>query len=76
MQGVEQELFPGLVRKPPVTIAEFLAKAAIIKKALDMRTRQYDCRSTTDYVDVQAHRADDLRKTIRTVVREEMLQES
>ncbi|CAN8002491.1 unnamed protein product [Ixodes pacificus] len=42
MRGVKEQLFAGLVRNPPKTIAEFVAEASTIERTLDMRTRQYD----------------------------------
>ncbi|XP_077557682.1 uncharacterized protein LOC144172962 [Haemaphysalis longicornis] len=42
MRGVKEELFAGLVRNPPKTVAEFVTEASTIEKALDMRAKHYD----------------------------------
>ncbi|XP_049527643.1 uncharacterized protein LOC125947269 [Dermacentor silvarum] len=72
MRGVKDQLFAGLMRNPPKTVAEFLSEATTIEKTLEMRVRQYNRRALTNYADAQALGADDLRETIRAVVREEL----
>uniref|UniRef100_L7LUP6 Putative tick transposon n=1 Tax=Rhipicephalus pulchellus TaxID=72859 RepID=L7LUP6_RHIPC len=72
MRGVKQELFAGLMRNPPKTVQEFVTEATTIEKTLEMRTRQYNRRLTQDSAAVQAVSSDDLRETIRAVVREEL----
>ncbi|XP_075747909.1 uncharacterized protein LOC142813835 [Rhipicephalus microplus] len=47
MWGVKRELFVRLIRYPPKTFDEFLTEAMTIEKVLEMRTRQYDRRSST-----------------------------
>ncbi|XP_049528705.1 uncharacterized protein LOC125947608 [Dermacentor silvarum] len=71
MRGVKQELFAGLVRNPPTTVQDFLSEATTIEKALDMRNRQYNRRSTPHYAEVQGL-PHDLRDIIRAIVREEL----
>ena len=73
MRGVKQELFAGLVRHPPTTVAEFLTEATTIEKTLDMRTKQYN-RSplSAAYSEMHPLATDDLRETIRAIVREEL----
>ena len=72
MRGVKEHLFTGLMRNPPKTVTEFLSEATTIEKTLEMRARQYNRRALTNYADAQALGADDLRETIRAVVREEL----
>ena len=72
MRGVKQELFAGLMRNPPCTVQEFISEATTIEKTLEMRTRQFNRRSTPAYADVQPLCSDDLRETIRAIVREEL----
>lgn len=76
MRSVKEELFAGLIRNPPKTVAEFVVEASTIEKALDMRARQ----SNRQFVDVGSSNCvdgtriptDTLRETIRAVVREEL----
>ncbi|KAK8771557.1 hypothetical protein V5799_025197 [Amblyomma americanum] len=42
MRGVKQELFAGLVRSPPRTVAEFLTEATTMETTLLQRARQYN----------------------------------
>uniref|UniRef100_A0A224Z7X4 Tick transposon n=1 Tax=Rhipicephalus zambeziensis TaxID=60191 RepID=A0A224Z7X4_9ACAR len=72
MRGVKQELFAGLMRNPPKTVHEFLTEAITIEKTLELRTRQFNRRSSPGYADIQTLSSDDLRETIRAVVREEL----
>ncbi|CAN7937512.1 unnamed protein product, partial [Ixodes hexagonus] len=75
MRGVKEQLFAGLARNPPKTIAEFVAEATTIERTLDMRTKQYDrpvpaisaAYAESGGVDTQT-----LRDTVRIVVREEL----
>lgn len=76
MQGVKEQLFAGLVRSPPTTVAEFISEASTIEKALDMRARQYQ-RTTVSMNAASAGEAvqfssESLRDTIRAIVREEV----
>lgn len=65
MRGVKQELFAGLVHNSPNTVDKFLTEAKTIEKALEMRTRQYDCRSSTaNFSEAHALSTDDVRETI------------
>ncbi|XP_075750127.1 uncharacterized protein LOC142814763 [Rhipicephalus microplus] len=72
MRGVKQELSAGLMRNPPNTVEEFVSEATTIEKTLDMRTRQYNRRLTPECAAAQASDSDDLRETIRAIVREEL----
>ena len=72
MRGVKQELFAGLMRSPPSTVQEFVSEATTIEKTLEMRTRQYNRRSIQESPAVHALGSDDLRETIRAIVREEL----
>ncbi|XP_037509562.1 activity-regulated cytoskeleton-associated protein-like [Rhipicephalus sanguineus] len=40
MRGVKQDLFAGLVRNPPRTVAEFRSEATTIERALQQRSRR------------------------------------
>lgn len=76
MRGVKQELFAGLVRSPPRTVAEFLSEAATMEKTLQQRARQYNRDVNAfgpDTCSMHLGSApDDLRELIRSVVREEL----
>ncbi|CAN7977028.1 unnamed protein product [Ixodes persulcatus] len=75
MRGVKEQLFAGLVRNPPKTIAEFVAEASTIERTLDMRTRQYDRpvpAISATYTEPRGVDAQMLRHTVRIVVREEL----
>ncbi|XP_077523737.1 uncharacterized protein LOC144134783 [Amblyomma americanum] len=73
MRGVQEELFGAMTRSPPTTIEEFLREATSIEKTLEVRNRQYNRRTnSTNYAGVQSLAIDDLRETIRAVVREEL----
>ncbi|XP_077538644.1 uncharacterized protein LOC144151464 [Haemaphysalis longicornis] len=76
MRGVKEELFAGLVRNPPKTVAEFVTEASTIEKALEMRAKQYDrnfvgAANANDFGSTRIP-ADSLRETIRAIVREEL----
>ncbi|XP_065294963.1 uncharacterized protein [Dermacentor albipictus] len=73
MRGVKEELFGAMIRSPPKTVEEFLREATSIEKALEMRKRQFNRRtSSTHYAGIQSLATDDLRETIRAIVREEL----
>ncbi|CAN7984210.1 unnamed protein product [Ixodes hexagonus] len=75
MRGVKEQLFAGLVRNPPKTIAEFIAEATTIERALDLRNKQYERPPPTiSAVSAEPRGVDaqTLRDTIRIVVREEL----
>lgn len=40
-RGVKQELFAGLLRSPPRTVAEFHSEATTMKRRLQQRSRMY-----------------------------------
>lgn len=42
MRGVKEQLFAGLVRSPPKTVAEFLTEATTMEKMLQQRSAVYD----------------------------------
>ncbi|KAK8759107.1 hypothetical protein V5799_003261 [Amblyomma americanum] len=73
MRGVKEQIFAGLVRNPPSTVAEFLSEATTMEKTLDMRLRQYERQplamtaATTDISNTHM-----LRETVRAIVREEL----
>ncbi|CAN7981315.1 unnamed protein product, partial [Ixodes pacificus] len=76
MKGVKQDLFGGLVRNPPSTVAEFVAEASTIEKTLQMRSRLYERQLPTasrdHLVTALGSTSDVLRELIRGVVREEL----
>ncbi|XP_077520709.1 uncharacterized protein LOC144132269 [Amblyomma americanum] len=73
MRGVKEELFGAMIRSPPTIVEEFLREATSIEKTLEMRNRQFNrCTNSTNYAGVQSLATDDLRETIRAVVREEL----
>ncbi|CAN8005013.1 unnamed protein product [Ixodes hexagonus] len=75
MRGVKEQLFAGLVRNPPKTIAEFVAEATTIERTLDMRTKQYDRpvpAISAAYAESRGVDTQTLRDTVRIVVREEL----
>lgn len=76
MRGVKQELFAGLVRNPPRTVAEFRSEATTMEKTLQQRARQYNRDVSVASFDVGSgalpNNMDILREMVRSVVREEL----
>lgn len=76
MRGVKQELFAGLVRSPPRTVAEFRAEATTMERTLQQRARMYNRDINIASVDamptVFGSNMDVLRELVRSVVREEL----
>lgn len=75
MRGVKEQLFAGLVRNPPVTVADFIREATAIERALHQRCRQYDRLSTSTTINAAALTPEyqsSLRELIREIVREEV----
>lgn len=75
MRAVKEQLFVGLIRNPPKTVAEFVTEAATIEKTLDLRARQYNRglpAVSSGNVDFDTPDAHSLRATIRTIIREEL----
>lgn len=76
MRGVKEQLFAGLVRSPPSTVAAFLSEATTMEKVLQQRCASYDrpvhaAAVTSSFATIGQH-PDDLRELIRTIVREEL----
>lgn len=77
MRGVKEQLFAGLVRNPPATVAEFLREATTMERMLRQRSSQYErpnnlsCLSsalaTPDVATIR-----DLAELVRSIVREEL----
>lgn len=72
MRGVKEQLFAGLARSPPTTVAEFVREASTMERSLRQRATQYGrqvniaaCGSPFD--DMRA-----LRELVRSVLREEL----
>lgn len=75
LRGVKEQLFAGLVRNPPTTVAEFTKEATAIERALQQRYRQHDMSNSAANTSVLAASNDKpLREIIREVVREELRQ--
>lgn len=76
MRGVKQEIFAGLIRNPPTTLAAFLAEATAMERALQQRARQYNRNVTSISSGVPnvtlGGDVSDLRELIRAVIREEL----
>lgn len=76
MRGVKQEIFAGLIRNPPTTLADFLAEATAMERALRQRARQYNRNvmelSHSPSSMTSENHLEDLRELIRAVVREEL----
>lgn len=77
MRGVKEQLFAGLVRDPPATVADFTREATTMEHALEQRFRQYV--RQTDPATSNCHSLStsncgtaDLREIIRSIVREEL----
>lgn len=76
MRGVKEQLFGGLIRSPPKTVAEFLTEAVAMEKALQQRN-QYDRQVNATYTTSLGSFPTDvetLRQLIRSVVRDELQQ--
>lgn len=77
MRGVKEQLFAGLVRSPPKSVAEFLTEAATMERVLHQRSAQFDrqvnAASTPEIFATPGSKSPEwIREIIRSVVREEM----
>lgn len=76
MRGVKQELFAGLVRSPPRTVAEFRSEATTMERTLQQRARIYNRDMNVTSLDVMppayGNSMEVLRELVRSVVREEL----
>lgn len=76
LRGVKEELFAGLVRNPPRTVAEFRTEATTIEKALQQRARHYNRDTSGAPVNVFSagigSNAEALRELVRSIVQEEL----
>lgn len=76
MRGVKEQLFAGLVRDPPATVADFAKEAAGMERALQQRFAHYGRSSNITAVECHMPRPGDentsLRELIRSIVREEL----
>lgn len=78
MRGVKEQLFAGLVRSPPTTVAEFLTEATTMEKVLQQRSAVYDRQisvaSSMDQIGAAGGsiNIDSLCDLIRSVVRDEL----
>ncbi|KAK8786811.1 hypothetical protein V5799_023416 [Amblyomma americanum] len=77
MRGVKEQLFCGLVRSPPRTVAEFLSEAVLMERVLqqgyDFYDRQLNPISALHPLDAASGaNTSSLRDIVRSVVREEL----
>lgn len=75
MRAVKEQLFIGLIRNPPKTIAEIVTEAATLEKTVELRARQYSRNFpalTFGKMDSDALDGNSLRATIQTIFREEL----
>lgn len=78
MRGVKEQLFAGLVRSPPKTVAEFLTEATTMERVLQQRSAVYDRQISVASSLGQIGAAgssiniDSLCDLIRSVVRDEL----
>lgn len=76
MRGVKQELFAGLVRSPPRTVAEFRSEAITMERTLQQRSRMYNREMSVTSVGavpaVFGNSVEVIRELVRSVVREEL----
>ncbi|XP_075752261.1 uncharacterized protein LOC142818001 isoform X1 [Rhipicephalus microplus] len=75
MRGVKEQLFAGLVRNPPTTVAQFISEATTMERTLQQHSSQYErqipataCSIGSDS-EIQA-----LADFIRSIVRDELRQ--
>lgn len=76
MRGVKQELFAGLIRSPPRTVAEFRSEATTMERTLQQRARLYNRDAIVTSLDMLppafGNGMEALRELVRSVVREEL----
>lgn len=77
MHGVKEQLFAGLVRSPPKSVAEFLTEAVTMEKVLHRRSalfdRQVNATSAPEFLATfGSYSTEWVREIVRSVVREEM----
>ncbi|XP_077536205.1 uncharacterized protein LOC144148561 [Haemaphysalis longicornis] len=75
MRGVKQDIFAGLMRNPPRTVAEFVSEATTIEGALQRRAKRY-CLTEAMVSNASCmtglENCLDLRELVRKIVREEL----
>lgn len=71
MRGVKQDIFAGLMRSPPRTVAEFVHEATTIERALHQRARHCN-RNEPVLSNVSEMDGLGLRELVRQIVREEL----
>lgn len=75
MRAVKEQLFAGLMRRPPATVAEFVSEATTMERALQQRSSVYDRQITLGSASPSLSLpcdTDALRELVRSVVREEL----
>lgn len=77
MRGVKEQLFAGLVRSPPKSVAEFLTEATTMERVLHQRSallnRQVNSASPTEFsASFGSNSIEWIREIVRSVVREEI----
>lgn len=76
MRGVKEQLFAGLVRNPPTTVAEFVSEATTMERTLQQRSSQYERHDITATACSLGSDSEKqvLADFIRSVVRDELRQ--
>lgn len=72
MRGVKEQLFAGLVRSPPTTVADFVREATSMERALQQRNMQYGRQASVAACASAVNDEHALRELVRSVVREEL----
>ncbi|XP_049520131.1 uncharacterized protein LOC125944129 [Dermacentor silvarum] len=76
MRGVMEELFAGLVRNPPRSVAEFRTEATTIEKALQQRAHHYNRDVSSAPADLLSaspgSNTEELVELARSIVKEEL----
>lgn len=77
MRGVKEQLFAGLIRSPPKSVAEFLEEAVTMEKVLRQRSalfdRQVNVAATSEsFASLGSGSTEWIREIVRSVVREEI----
>ncbi|KAH9374968.1 hypothetical protein HPB48_004414 [Haemaphysalis longicornis] len=72
MRGVKVELFDGLLRSPPTTVADFVRQASSMERALQQRNMQYGREASVAGCASAVNDEHALRELMRSVVSEEL----
>lgn len=72
MRGVKEQLFAGLVRSPPTTVADFVREASAMERSLQQRATQYGRQASLAVCESPFNDERALRELVRSVLREEL----